>query len=92
MTNATETTRVNFENYGTTDGDTEWAVLDTDGACVGLLRRSTPRRSGQCGYGQGQDSAALKSWTADLDDATVTIPDGATAAQAKKLVRLALNA
>jgi len=96
----TNTNRVTFENAGTYEGDTEWFIRDASGGedhgcTVGLLKRHTSRKSGMCGYGQVQDTEAKKSWTVSMDCLAKwdhdLIPDGATAAQAKAILRLALS-
>lgn len=96
---ATKTKKVTFEKNDCADGTSSWYVM-IDGDCVADLIRDTPTRQNANGVGGiVLDRGADKTWDCTLHnyDGTFSdcfngtevcyIPDGSTAAEAKKIVR-----
>ena len=86
--------KIKFTNEGTHDGHTEWSVY-LNGEWVGNITRETPARYHHNGVsGLVLDREALKLWDfrcGETDNPLAKIPAGASANDAKRIVRQALG-
>ena len=83
--------KVVFENAGTDEGRTEWWVV-LGGMVIGSMDRERPSRpAAGARRGMVQDRGAPYQWQASIEvdgvETTVHIPEGASVAVARELVR-----
>ena len=80
-------TTITFENLGTFQGETEWAIKDGAGNWIGSITRVRPTKWHANGVsGLVADNSKPWIWTVDVNDAQISVPDGATLKQVKAAV------
>jgi len=83
---------IKFENLGTDETVTTWGIT-VNGASIGEVSRERPTRWHANGVsGLVRDRQAPWLWVAVMEDGSdIIIPDGSSAAAAKKLIKAAVS-